>query len=84
MTANGDFVRSARAVLDAVTGRDRLSRFSKRSSLACIDAIVSNSDGLFPNANLICNVCVRIYIIKESSRVFSHCQYSVRAEEAGL
>ncbi|KAM0345675.1 hypothetical protein ACHAPU_006330 [Fusarium lateritium] len=40
-TVNPDFVKRAHLVLDAVVGRDRLPRFSDRSSLAYIDAIVS-------------------------------------------
>lgn len=39
--ANKDFMKKAHAVLDAVVGRDRLPRFSDRSSLGYIDAIVS-------------------------------------------
>ncbi|KAK2685540.1 hypothetical protein QWA68_015482 [Fusarium oxysporum] len=39
--ANKSFMKRAHAVLDAVVGRDRLPRFSDRSSLTYIDAIVS-------------------------------------------
>ncbi|KAG7405565.1 Fumitremorgin C synthase [Fusarium oxysporum f. sp. rapae] len=39
--ANKDFMKRAHAVLDAVVGRDRLPRFSDRSSLSYIDAIIS-------------------------------------------
>ncbi|KAI9157931.1 Cytochrome P450 monooxygenase aneD [Paramyrothecium foliicola] len=40
-TANREFMNRAHAVMDAVVGRDRLPRFSDRSSLAYIDAVVS-------------------------------------------
>jgi len=39
--ANKGFMKKAHALLDAVVGRDRLPRFSDRSSLGYIDAIVS-------------------------------------------
>ncbi|RBR24524.1 uncharacterized protein FIESC28_02720 [Fusarium coffeatum] len=41
VAANKDFIKRAQAELDAVIGRDRLPRFSDRSSLAYIDAIVA-------------------------------------------